>query len=58
MVIDQMEKLFMLKQRLLYGKAKPEQIKFIQAMKDSNALAGFAHSVEEAINIVFPKKET
>lgn len=38
------------------GKARPEQEKFIKAMQESNALAGFAHSVEEAINIVFPKE--
>lgn len=39
------------------GKARIEQKKFIAAMQKSNALAGFAHSVEEAINIVFPKEE-
>ena len=39
------------------GKASEEQIKFIKAMKESNALAGFAHSVEEALEIVFPKNE-
>lgn len=53
-----MEKHFILKLKLQYGKARPEQIKFIKAMQDSGALAGFAHSVEEAIDIVFPKKET
>lgn len=39
------------------GRARPEQIKFIEAMKSSGALAGFAHSVQEAIDIVFPEKE-
>src|SRR5690625_467205 len=38
------------------GKARPKQKKFIKAMQDSNALAGFAHSVEEAIKIVFPEE--
>ena len=36
------------------GKARPEQIQFIEAMKKSNALAGFARSVEDALKIVFP----
>lgn len=39
------------------GRIKPEQERFIKAMQDSNALAGFAHSVQEAIDIVFPKYE-
>ena len=38
------------------GKARQEKKKFIKAMQDSNALAGFAHSVEEAIDIVFPEE--
>lgn len=37
------------------GRARPEQIKFIKAMQESNALAGFAHSVEDALKIVFPE---
>lgn len=37
------------------GKARPEQLNFIEAMKKSNALAGFAHSVEEALRVVFPE---
>ena len=37
------------------GKARPEQLKFIQAMKESNALAGFARSVDDALKIVFPE---
>lgn len=39
------------------GHHREEQKKFIKAMKESNALAGFAHSVEEALEIVFPKNE-
>lgn len=47
---------FILKQKRLYGKATKEQKKFIAAMKASNALAGFARSVEEALRIVFPEE--
>ena len=36
---------------------RPEQIKFINAMQTSGALAGFANSVDQAIEIVFPKNE-
>lgn len=50
-------KAFYLECKTPIGKARPEQKKFIKAMQDSNALAGFAHSVEEAIDIVFPEKE-
>lgn len=39
------------------GKASKEQLKFIPAMKESGALAGFANSVEQALEIVFPKNE-
>lgn len=39
------------------GHHRPEQIKFIKAMKESNALAGFANSVEQALEIVFPKNK-
>ena len=35
---------------------REEQKKFIKAMKESGALAGFANSVEQALEIVFPKK--
>lgn len=49
-------KAFYLECKTPIGKASEEQKKFIKAMQDSNALAGFAHSVEEAINIVFPKE--
>lgn len=37
------------------GKAKQEQLNFVKAMRESNALAGFARSVEDAIKIVFPE---
>ena len=39
------------------GRARKEQKNFIQAVKNKGALAGFAHSIEEAINIVFPEKK-
>lgn len=38
------------------GKASKEQKNFIKAMKKNNALAGFARTVDEAVNIVFPKE--
>lgn len=50
-------KAFYLECKTPIGKARPEQKKFIKAMQDSNALAGFAHSIDEAIKIVFPEKE-
>ena len=37
------------------GKAKLEQLKFIEAVKNKGALAGFARSVEDAFKIVFPE---
>ena len=36
---------------------RPEQIRFISAMQKSGALAGFANSIDQAIEIVFPKNE-
>lgn len=39
------------------GKHREEQKKFIKAMKESGALAGFANSVDQALEIVFPKNE-
>lgn len=39
------------------GRAREEQKKFIKAMKESGALAGFARSVEDALKIVYPEKE-
>ena len=39
------------------GKASDEQKKFIQAVKNKGALAGFSRSVEDAIKIVFPENE-
>lgn len=50
-------KAFYIEAKTPIGKHRPEQEKFIKAMKESGALAGFAHSVEEALEIVFPKKE-
>lgn len=38
------------------GKIEPEQEEFIDAMKKSGALAGFARSVEDAFKIVFPEQ--
>lgn len=38
------------------GSARPEQLKFIEAVKKKGALAGFARSVEDALKIVFPEK--
>lgn len=35
------------------GKPRENQERFLQAMCDSGALAGVAHSVEEAVGIVF-----
>lgn len=40
------------------GKVKQEQEKFLQAMRDSNALSGVARSVEDAVRIVFPEEYT
>ena len=37
------------------GVEKTHQEKFIDAMKSVGALAGFAHSVEDALKIVFPE---
>lgn len=49
-------KAFYLECKTPIGKARPEQKKFILAMRNSGALAGFAHSVDEALAIVFPEK--
>ena len=38
------------------GAKRKEQEKFIEAMKSSGAIAGFARSVEEALKLVFPEK--
>ena len=42
--------------KLENGEIRPEQRDFIKAMRESNALAGFARSVEDALKIVFPEK--
>ena len=45
-------KAFYIETKTPEGKASAEQKKFIQAMKASGALAGFAKSAEEALKIV------
>lgn len=47
---------FYIESKTPIGKARPEQIRFIDAMKKSNALAGFARSVDDALKIVFPEE--
>lgn len=37
------------------GRARKEQEKFIEAMQNSGALAGFARSVDDALKIVYPE---
>lgn len=37
------------------GSASKEQIKFVDAMLKTGAIAGFARSVEEALKLVFPE---
>ena len=48
-------KCFYIECKTLTGKGSNEQKKFIKAMQESNALAGFARSVEDALKIVFPE---
>lgn len=48
-------KAFFVEVKTPIGKASPEQLKFIEAMKKSNALAGFARSIDDALKIVFPE---
>ena len=50
-------KAFFVEVKTPIGSARKEQLNFVEAMKKSNALAGFARSVEEAIDIVFPKNK-
>lgn len=49
-------KCFYIECKTLTGTEKEKQKKFIKAMQDSNALAGFARSVEDAFKIVFPEE--
>ena len=49
-------KCFYIEVKLEDGEIRPEQREFIKAMRESNALAGFARSVEDALRIVFPEK--
>ena len=48
-------KCFYIEVKTLTGKEREKQEKYIKAMKDSNALAGFARSVDDALKIVFPE---
>ena len=48
-------KCFYIECKTLKGVERKKQEKFIEAMKSSNALAGFARSVEDALKIVFPE---
>jgi len=50
-------KCFYIEVKTRTGEKRKEQEKFIKAMQDSNALAGFARSVEDAIKIVFPEEK-
>ena len=50
-------KAFYIEAKTPIGHHRPEQEKFIKSMKECGPLAGFAHSVDEALEIVFPKKE-
>ena len=50
-------KAFYIEAKTPVGKASKEQLKFIPAMQQSGALAGFANSVEQALKIVFPENE-
>lgn len=50
------EELYLSRLKLKNGAIRPDQIKFIEAVKGKNALAGFARSVDDALKIVFPEK--
>ena len=45
-------KAFYLEVKTPVGKARPEQIAFVEAMRRSGAIAGFPRSVEEALRLV------
>ena len=45
-------KAFYIETKTPVGKASKEQLDFIKAMKESNSLAGFANSVEQALKIL------
>lgn len=49
-------KCFYLEVKYNEGRTRPEQHKFIDQMKETGALAGFARSVEDALKIVFPEE--
>ena len=48
---------FFIEMKTPIGKATIQQKNFIKVMKQMGCCAGFAHSVDEALEIVFPKKE-
>ena len=47
-------KCFYIETKTPVGKATSEQKKFIKAMKESGAIAGYARTIEDAIKLVFP----
>lgn len=49
-------KCFYIEVKTLKGKEREKQEKFIESMKKSNALAGFARTIEDALKIVFPEE--
>ena len=49
-------KCFYIETKTATGEKRKEQEKFIKAMQESNALAGFARSTEDALKIVFPEE--
>ena len=49
-------KCFYIETKTATGAKRKEQEKFINAMVNSGALAGFARSVEDAMKIVFPEE--
>lgn len=48
---------FFVEMKTPIGKASKKQKNFVKVMKEMGALAGFANSVEQALDIVFPKNE-
>jgi len=48
---------FFIEMKTPIGKASTKQKNFIRVMKQMGCCAGFANSVEQALEIVFPKNE-
>lgn len=48
---------FFIEMKTPIGKASDKQKNFIKVMKQMGCCAGFANSVEQALEIVFPKNE-